>query len=268
MRRSSTSDGLLVVGHGTLDAGGVGEFHEIVAEIARRLDQFAVQGCFLEMASPAIAEGYETLVARGVSRVSVVPLLLFAAQHVRRDIPAAVSRAASRFQGLETRFTSHLGCHPKIIELSRLRFREAICGRMQVDPCETLAIVVGRGSRDLRATQEMLHLVELLQDPNVASHFEAAFLAMEQPMLAARLAELAPSAFRRIVLQPHLLLPGVLVDRTRQVAEAASARLGGTEIVITAPLGPHPLVAEAVVDIIAATANPNELDDTWSRRAS
>ncbi len=268
MRRSSTSDGLLVVGHGTLGNGGAGGFHEVVAEIARRLDQFAVQGCFLEMTAPTIAEGYEALVSRGVSRVSVVPLLLFAAQHVRRDIPAAVSRAASRFQGVETRIASHLGCHPKIIELSRLRFREAICSRMQVNPCETLAIVVGRGSRDRRATQEMLHLVELLPDPNGESQFEAAFLAMEQPTLAARLAEIPPSAFRRIVLQPHLLFPGVLVDRTRQTAEAARARFGATEIVITAPLGPHPLVAEAIADIVAAMGDRDELDDTWSRKAS
>lgn len=268
MRRHVAAEGVLVVGHGTLGEEGIVGFHEIVAEIALRLEQQAVQGCFLEMTSPSIAEGFEALVTRGVGRISVLPLLLFAAQHVRHDIPAALSRAAARFPGVEVRVAGHLGCHPKIVELSRLRYRESLCSRAVVAPEETLAIVAGRGSRDRRATEEMLHLVELLRDPNIASQHEAAFLAMEQPLLATRLAEVPPSAFRRIVVQPHLLLPGALVDRARQAARAARARLGATEVLIAAPLGPHPLVAEAVVDIVAAMSNPDELDDAWSRRAS
>ena len=124
---------------------------------ARRL----VRPSFLEFARPSIEEGLAGLVAQGVGEVVVAPLLLFAADHVRRDIPAAVSKAAARHPGLRVRQVGHLGCHPRVVELSKRRFDEALIGRTAVSPRESLLLLVGRGSRDRRATEEMLRFADL-----------------------------------------------------------------------------------------------------------
>src|SRR5258707_5141020 len=94
--------GLLLVGHGTRDAAGLDEF-AVVVERVRVAASEPVEGCFLELARPTIGEGLARLVDRGVRRVTVVPVLLFAAGHAKRDIPAAVEEAAARHPEITVR---------------------------------------------------------------------------------------------------------------------------------------------------------------------
>jgi len=65
------------------------------------------------------------------------------------------------------------------------------------------------------------------------------------------LARAAARRARRIVLQPHLLFPGALAAQTRGSAQAAARDFPAIDWVVAEPLGPHPLLAEAVCDIVA-----------------
>ncbi len=126
--------GLLLVGHGTRDARGLAEFQTIARRVAEVADGFLVEACYLELAEPSIATAMRRLLERGVRRVTVAPLLLFAAGHAKRDIPGAVE--AARAEGgrrkaegggkkfgaegneLVVDYVGALECHEKIVELS------------------------------------------------------------------------------------------------------------------------------------------------------
>jgi sirohydrochlorin cobaltochelatase len=239
--------GLLLVGHGSRDKPGEREFLQTARLVAQNVPQAAVEPCFLEFAQPNIALGFQRLVRRQTRTIVVVPVLLFAAGHVKRDIPAAVAEAATRHPGMEVIESSHLGCHEAILELSRLRYGEAIAKRPAVDAGETVLVMVGRGSRDAEATAEMLRFVTRRAQSARVRRAIASFVAMAEPDLPQALDEAGSLGIARVVVQPHLLFGGVLVDRVRRTVEVRSARDPRTEWMTTGHLGPSELVVQAIL---------------------
>ncbi len=252
------TDGMLLVGHGTRDAAGIAEFFQVAREIARCWEPRPVEPCFLEMATPTIAEGIAKLAERGARRVVVMPLLLFAAGHAKRDIPAAVAAAADRYPGMTVRHAEPLDCHEQIVFLSARRFAEALADRPAVAGEATLLLMVGRGSRDAEATAAMRRFAQIRAGQTAVARAEVCFLAMQPPSLNDALRAAATAGFRRIVVQPHLLFSGeMLAEIDRAVARLADARpgaVGGPEWIVTAALGPEPELVAAIMN--RATATP------------
>ena len=207
--------GVLLVGHGTRSERGIDEFRQIAGQVARLAAPLIVEHSFLEMCQPTIQGGLGRLVERGVENVVVAPLLLFAAGHAKRDIPQAVADALAAL-GAADRVTSviaaHLGCHDSILELSRLRFTESLRSRDAVPPGKTCLLFVGRGSPDESATAEMHEFARLREKLTPVAETHVAFLAMAQPAVGDILPRLAAGNWRRIVVQPHLLLHGELYE--------------------------------------------------------
>src|SRR5262245_11520322 len=113
----TTGEGLLLVGHGTRDAAGQEEFLKLASLVSGRRSALIVEPCYLEFAGPTIAQGVDRAVARGAHRLTVAPILLFAAGHAKQDIPAAVMNAAARHAGLTVRQLDPLECDDKLLAL-------------------------------------------------------------------------------------------------------------------------------------------------------
>jgi sirohydrochlorin ferrochelatase len=238
--------GLLLVGHGTREPAGVDEFMTIARLISDRFPQGPVEPSFLEFATPAIADGVARLAEQGVRRVVVAPVILFAARHIRRDIPAAVARAAASYPQLQVTQAEHLGCHDALVRLSEQRYDEAIVGQGSVAPERTWLVLVGRGSHDSAAREEMMQFAAARHSPARASAVRVAFLAMATPTLANVLEDAARSGMQRIVVQPHLLFAGELLARLHGAVAHSQAHW-----LTTGHLGPSELVAEAVLERVA-----------------
>ncbi len=220
----SVRTGVLLVGHGTRSELGRRQCLALADEIAAGLDPrlFAVELAYLEMAAPTIEEAVSRLVEQHVQRLVVVPLLLFAAGHAKEDIPAAVrsALAAAGTLDLPTVQTNPFGLQEPIIELAAARFHEAAVPRI-VAP-ETLLLLIGRGSRDAEATADMQQLGELLHQRLGIGRTHVGFLAMAQPSAQDIIRAAAASPFRQVVVQPHLLFHGELLDRLGQDFSAAA----------------------------------------------
>jgi sirohydrochlorin cobaltochelatase len=277
-------EGILLVGHGTRDPGGIAEFHAAAELIQRSSDGRPVAPCFLELATPSIAEGIEQLAVHGATRIIVVPLLLFSAGHAKRDIPAAVSAAAAGRPELTIQQTAPLECEPQILSLSARRFREAIATFPPVPADQTLLLLVGRGSSDAEATAAMHRFAQLRAVQTATGRTIVCFLAMQKPFFAEALANAAASDFQRFVVQPHLLFSGELLEHVRRAIEGRVAAENGSGVffnppatargtprdlrstekdsrspgadmpprqwILTAPLGPEPELAAAVVNVV------------------
>ncbi len=129
-----------------------------------RLPEFAVEPCFLELAEPDIPTAVHRLMDRGIRQLTVAPLLLFAAGHAKRDIPMAVA-AAIKVRGgpndLQIVQLPPLECHARIVELSTLRFNEALRNRRLVACDDTMLLLVARGSSYPEALAEMQRFARL-----------------------------------------------------------------------------------------------------------
>ncbi len=243
--------GLLLVGHGSREQVGRDEFLATARLAADLAGSRAVEACFLEFAGPSIAEGFRMLVerpssSRPVRRVVVVPVLLFSAGHARRDIPAAVAAAASEYPQIAVVQAGHLGCHAELLALSKLRFDEALQLTAPAPAGETALVMVGRGSLDAEATAEMLQFAELRARQTPLRRTAVGFAAMAEPKLQQVLDEAAGWGVRRVVVQPHLLFGGVLLERIRDVVARQAQSHPRIEWLLTEHLGPSRLLARAL----------------------
>lgn len=246
-RTVESRDGILIVGHGTHHEAGLAELHELARGVAKMRPKAVVRSCFLELAPPTIAEGFEEIVAEGVRRVIAAPIMLLSAQHVQVDIPEEVATAAAKFPEIEVAIAGHLGCHEKMVELSNLRYAEALAGETS-QPERTLLVMVGRGSHDPGARGEMQQFTKLCVAGREVSASRIGYLAMARPPLDEVLKEAGEQGFERVVVQPHLLFEGVLLERLRGRVSDYRDRFPQTQWFLAERLGPHRLVAETIVD--------------------
>jgi len=246
--------GMLLVGHGSRDETGNREFLQTARRVAEGAVRAAVEPSFLEFAQPNIAKGLERLARREARTIVVVPVILFAAGHAKRDIPVAVAQAAARHPGITVAHSEHLGCHGAILELSGRRFDEATRNRAGAKD-RTVLVMVGRGSHDADATAEMQRFVGSCRQASQARRAIACFVAMAEPSLSEALDEAVSDGAARVVVQPHFLFGGVLVDRIRQAVDEYRARHPRVDWITTGHLGPSNCLVQAILER-AANALP------------
>lgn len=252
MNDSNATDGILLVGHGTRDETGTRQFLELVEVLKVRLAPAAVEAAFLELREPGIGVGVERLLGRGIERLVTVPLLLFAAGHIKRDVPGEVEKAlvALGRSDLERMQAGHLGCHESLVELSRRRMDEGRVHGKKVGDRGTCLLLVARGSSDGEATSEMHAFARIRGAEDERMQVEVAFLAMVKPNLEEQLGKVAAGGFGRVVVQPHFLFEGELVERIRgQIAETARKH-PETEWIVAPPLADPPGVAGLASDLL------------------
>lgn len=234
--------GMLLVGHGTRDLSGRGEFLKLAQLLAERCSHVAVEPCFLELAEPTIADAWRRLSERASGPLVATQAILFAAGHAKRDIPEALADAAGRAVPL----ASHLGLHPRLVERARQSACQALDGLAPLPPARQLLLAVGRGSSDAAATSEMYAFSRLRHQPELFSATETAFVVKASPGLEEAVERIHELPVERIVVQPHLLFSGRVFDQVRAVVEQACQRSARQQWIVAQPLGPSPLVVDAI----------------------
>jgi precorrin-8X/cobalt-precorrin-8 methylmutase len=250
--------GVLLVGHGTRDAQGQAEFLHAAAMLQAALRPALVEACSLELASPDVTAGVAALAARGASSLTVLPALLFEAAHAKRDIPEQIAVAVAQHGGMPWRMAAPLDCHAQVLELSARRFCEALAPHAQIALDETLLVMVGRGTSDPHAIARMRESTAARAALTPVAQSLACFLTGATPTLHEALKIAATGPWRNIVVQPHLLFHGQLVDDIHNTVvqlakhERDSQRHPGSKHWIVTPhLGAAPELIAALIDKLA-----------------
>jgi sirohydrochlorin cobaltochelatase len=257
-RSSSVPPTVVLIGHGTRDAEGAREalaFAELLAgHLAARLDPgWPVVPCFLELTEPPILPTLARCVAGGVREIVALPLMLFGANHVKSDIPAALAVARARHPGLRIRYGAPLGVQPEMLEVvderlatvaaasaSPVQTAVAATGASPVSREQTAVLLVERGSSDPDANAQVYQLGRMLWEGRGFGWVEPCFIGITRPSLEEGLARCLTLGARRVLVLPYFLFTGVLVRRiARIVAEAAASR-PDVEFRVAPHLGSHP----------------------------
>ncbi len=126
--RSGTSaldrTAVLLIAHGSREQSANDELAELVNRVAAAGEHSIVEGSFLELAEPALLKGGARCVARGATRVLMVPYFLSAGVHLKRDLTAAREELSSRYPQVKFRLGPALGPHPLLDQLVAARIRE------------------------------------------------------------------------------------------------------------------------------------------------
>jgi sirohydrochlorin cobaltochelatase len=230
------SPSFLVLGHGSREAAANDQFEDCVQSWrARRQDAARVAHAYVELAKPSLDEGLAEL-AKDAAEVIVVPLFLFAACHIKNDLPLALRRARTKFPHVRFAAAAPLGVHP---ELAQLAFERAasVAPMGEADVARTALVVVGRGSSDPDANGDFCKLVRLAAEGRGLMLAEASFTGITRPRLSETLEHVARAQPERIVVVPYLLFPGRLLDKLREDVAQFVHRYPWTRAVLAPPLG-------------------------------
>ena len=236
---------LLVVGHGSRDAGGVAEFGTFLDRLRTRAPALAVGGGFIELSAPALRDAVAQLVAAGHRRFAAVPLVLVAAGHAKGDVPAALVRERVRHPGTTYAYGRPLGPHPALLALAERRI-DAVLRR--ADRADTIVVLVGRGSTDPDANAEHAKVARLLYERRGFAGVEPAFVSLTRPSVPHALERGRRLGARRLLVAPYFLFSGVLPDRVAAQAGTWAAEHAGVDVRCAAVLGDSDELADLVLE--------------------
>ena len=197
-----TETAVLFCGHGSRDPEAVAEFELAAGALRPRLPEFDFATGYLEFARPTIRDGLALLAGRGARRILAIPGMLFAASHVKNDLPWEMNSFIAENPGVDVRLGRDLGIDPKLLHAAADRIAVAVA-EPRISRAETLLVVVGRGTNDPDANSNISKLARMLWEGMGLGWAEVAFSGVAHPRVDAALMRSAALGFRRIVVFPY-----------------------------------------------------------------
>jgi sirohydrochlorin ferrochelatase len=262
MLTSRSTEGLLLVAHGSTSRDGVDEARALGTAVAAGCPDLHVDLGFLELADPPAGTVLDGLVARGCTRITVQPLMLLAAGHGKNDVPAIVLEGRARHPGVELVFGSPLGVVPELLAIAQRNLETAAAASLPL-------LVVARGTSDPDANAEAYRAARLLAEWSTAPDVEVGFTGVTWPSVPDALDRMARLGHPRVALFFWFLATGTLVERARDHAREFSSRTG-VDVVDAGYFGADPdlvaVIAQRRLEAIDGVHRTN--CDTCSYRAA
>jgi sirohydrochlorin ferrochelatase len=210
---------LVACSHGTRDAAGQRAIDQLRESVSALRPGTTVIEAYVDLQEPELSE-----VLKDIGPAVVVPVLLSSGYHVHVDISGAVAAA-----GPQVRKSGALGPDTALVDVLAERLDEA-----SVSPDHAI-VLAAAGSSDHRAVtdieQTTLQLTRRLGRPVVTAYASAA-----EPRVTQAVEQLRAQG-HPVAVASYLLAQGFFYD---QLAAAGAD-------VVTAPLLPHPAIAELVL---------------------
>jgi sirohydrochlorin ferrochelatase len=221
-----------------------------------------VELSYLEISEPTISVGVDRLVARGVERIIVAPLLLFEAGHAKNDVPELLNEAIKDKPNIRLISLPPFGMDPVILSLSEARLETAKQISLSPIPppplhpssphsscvANRMLLVIGRGASDPVAIAQLREFAARRASRAQVSALLSGFVAVAKPDLKTALQICAGSNQSTILVQPHLLFTGRVLSEIREAVEQAAARTPEKSWFLAPHLGPDPGIAKMIVE--------------------
>ncbi|ANY69564.1 sirohydrochlorin cobaltochelatase [Paenibacillus sp. BIHB 4019] len=240
-------DAVLFVGHGSRDERGNEEVREFVASVASTLKADMVELCFLEFVTPTMKQGFDICVAKGATRIAVIPITLFSAGHAKLHMPAAIDEAKLRYPAVNIIYGRPIGVHDQVLEILTSRLGEAVVAE-ESELADTAILIVGRGSSDADANSELFKISRLFWERLKVKWVETAFIGVTAPLMDEGVERCLKLGARKVIILPYFLFTGVLIKRMEAAMEQYTAAYPDTEFVLAEYFGFHPLLKEILKD--------------------
>ncbi len=248
--------GIMLCGHGSRSIAAIEEFQGLARCLRRKLPDLDVESGFLEFARPVIRDGLEALASRGARTILCLPGMLFAAGHVKNDLPSEINGFAADHPEIDVRFGRELAVDAKLLRASAARI--AACeaaAESRVPREETLLMVVGRGTNDPDANSSVAKVARMLWEGMGFGWCEVSYSGVAYPLVDRGLVHAVRLGYRRIIVFPYFLFTGILVERIYAHAEACQQAHPQIEILKAEYLNDHPLVIETFLDRLDEVVN-------------
>jgi len=246
--------GVMICGHGSRDQAAVDEFNQLSVRLKERLPQYDVESGFLEFATPVLRTGLDKLKEQGNERILCLPGMLFAAGHVKNDLPSEINEFAHENPDLDVRFARELAIDRRLLKAATQRVEEALAvAGDDVAREDTLLMVVGRGTNDPDANSNVSKVARMLWEGMGMGWAEVCYSGVAFPRVDGGLEHAAKLGYKRIVVFPYFLFTGILVRRIYDQTDAVAANHPDIEFVKAGYLNDHDLVIDTFLSRMEET---------------
>ncbi|CAG9611534.1 Sirohydrochlorin ferrochelatase [Bacillus rhizoplanae] len=202
--------GIVYIGHGSRLQEGNEQFIHFVQSVIKKRSENIQKIGFLELITPNVQDAITEAILDGATEVLLVPVLLFAAAHYKRDIPFEIEQIQKRYPHITFSVVPPFSTHPLMIELVIKRIHEA----MPTQGSEIL--LVGRGSSDSQPIHELQQLGAAVER-KIGMPVSCSFLTKGAPSFTEELNGIASSA-QHVYVMPYLLFTGLLLRKIERHA--------------------------------------------------
>jgi len=233
---------ILYIGHGTRSKKGAEEATNFVKRVMKRVAAPIQELGFLELTKPLIDEGFRRCVERGATEISVIPLFLLAAGHIKEDIPRILSELKKTFPDVRVDVKDPFGVQDRLLDGIAELINQTVPELSDKDA----VLLVGRGSSDPSIPQAFAEMAKgILKRLNV-ERVQVCYLAAAEPRLKAGLETLVQATAGQIIVVPYLLFSGLLLAEVNQMVQKWQKQ--GAKIVHTGQLSTHHVIEEIVYE--------------------
>jgi sirohydrochlorin cobaltochelatase len=244
--------GLMICGHGSRDDGAVREFNALAGHLKQKMPDYDVESGFLEFASPVLRTGLDKLKERGAERILCLPGMLFAAGHVKNDLPSEINEFAAENPDIDVRYGRELAIDRRLLKAAAERIEEAgVTAKTAVAREDTLLMVVGRGTNDSDANSNVCKVARMLWEGMGFGWAEVSYSGVAYPLVDVGLAHALKLGYKRIIVFPYFLFTGILVRRIYDWADEAQSSHPDVEILKAGYLNDHPLLIDTFADRVS-----------------
>lgn len=197
--------GIVYVGHGSRLQEGNEQFIQFIQSVMKERNERIQKIAFLELKTPTISDAVTETIIEGVTEIMIVPVLLFAAAHYKRDIPLEIAKMKNQYPHISFSVVQPFSTHPHMVELVVKRIRETM-------PMQgSSVLLVGRGSSDFQPIHELQQIGAAVEQ-KLGMPVSCSFLTKGTPSFTAELKTITSTA-SHVYVMPYLLFTGLLLQK-------------------------------------------------------
>ena len=245
---------ILICGHGSRNKLAITEFQELTKLIQKKYPNFIVEYGFLEFAKPSIVDALEKLRDHSIEKVIAIPAMLFAAGHVKNDIPSLLMNYSSK-TGIEIIYGRELGINNLMISAACERVKDVFEQNSTINPEESLLVVVGRGSSDPDANSNVSKITRMIVEGVGLGWGETVFSGVTFPLVESGLKNVVRLGYKNIIIFPYFLFSGVLVTRIKRQSDLVAIKNPHISFLHAKYLSSQSYVVETFVERIEEILN-------------
>lgn len=198
--------GVLYVSHGSRVDEAVTEAVNFIELVKKQIDVPLQETCFLELTQPNLSQGFQRLVNKGATEISVIPVLLLSAGHYFKDIPTEIQRNQQKYPHVKVSYGKPLGVQRRLTEILQHRIEET----HMTPNIDAKVLIVGRGSYNPQTQKDLSTIKAQLQDKNSELDIEVCYLAACEPSFEKALQDTVNKGHSQIFVVPYLWFTGIL----------------------------------------------------------
>ena len=251
--------GILICGHGSRNKLAITEFHELTKLIQKRYPSILVEYGFLEFAKPSLTDALDKLKNNFIKKVIAIPAMLFAAGHVKNDIPSLLTNYAKK-KDMEIIYGRELGINNLMISAACERVKEVFTKNKSITPEESLLVVVGRGSSDPDANSNVSKITRMIVEGLGFGWGETVFSGVTFPLVEPGLKNIVRLGYKNVIIFPYFLFSGVLVTRIKRQTDLVALNNPNISFLEAKYLSSHQYVVDTFVERIQEVFNDENIN--------